>query len=148
MITGYEIWDYCKQLNILVPHLSRGSWKLGTVGVYTGFQEIKGHRAPTKVGKTVDTGAINRGRAQGGANWWFASYFLLPNKESSVLIEREWKRLMKSQNVEGEQRQTELYYLSPWDAADELEGVIRSNGLEVRDLVEEILENRHVTKAA
>ena len=45
------------------------------------------------------------------------------------------------------QKQTELYYFSAEDAADELEGVIRYCGYEVRDLVEEILENRLATVA-
>ena len=147
MLTGKDIWNYCVQGDILVPHLSRGTWKLGTVGVYTGFQEINNHRAPTKVGKTVDSVALNRGRSQGGANWWFASFFILPNKECSKEVEKTWHHQMKSQNFKGIQGQTELYYFSAEDAADELEGVIRSLGLEARDLVEEILENRLSTAA-
>ena len=140
MITGHEMWDYAKANNILIPYLYQGTTKFGTVGVYTGFQEIKGHRAPTKVGRTVSSKALQRGRAQGGANWWFASFFLLPTNATTQLVEDEWKKQLGSQRIEKtDQRQQELYYLDPWDAANELEGVIRSCGIEVRDLVEELL---------
>ena len=132
MITGHEIHKY---LGI--------DSKADSFGVYTGFQEIDGHRAPTKVGRSKNAQAIQRGRAQGGANWWFASYFLLPNNLATREVEKTWKKQMRSQNIENcLQKQTELYYFSAEDAADELEGVVRSCGFEVRDLVEEILENR------
>lgn len=132
MVTGHEIHQY---LGI--------NSKQDSHGVYVGFQEIDEHRAPTKVGRSKNAQAIQRGRAQGGANWWFAAYFLLPDKQTTQLVEREWKRQMKSQNiVKTEQRQTELYYLSPDDAVDELEALLIALKLDVRDLVDEILENQ------
>ena len=137
MITGHEIHEY---LGI--------DSEADSFGVYTGFQEIDGHRAPTKVGRSKNAQAIQRGRAQGGANWWFSSYFLLPNNPSTHEIKKEWKRQMCSKHIKNcIQKQTELYYFSAEDAADELEGVIRYCGYEVRDLVEEILENRLSTAA-
>ena len=132
MITGHDIHNY---LGI--------NSKQDSLGVYVGFQEINEIMAPTKVGRSKNAQAIQRGRAQGGANWWFVAYFMLPTLEDIKRVELEWKRQMKSQNIEKTlQRQTELYYLSPDDAADELEDLIRSLGYEVRDLVEEILENQ------
>jgi len=131
VVTGHEIHEWLGITSTQDAH-----------GVYVGFQEIRSHRAPTKVGRSKNAQAIQRGRAQGGANWWFASYFLLPNRECTQFVEREWKQQFKSQNiVKAEQRQTELYYLSPDDATAELEALIRSLGLPIRDLVDEILEN-------
>jgi len=132
MITGHDIHKY----------LGFNS-KQACFGVYTGFQEINGYHAPTKVGRSSNALAIQRGRSQGGANWWYSSYFLLPNRPSTYFIEKEWAKQMSTQRIENcAQRQTELYYLSPEDAADELESIIRSCGFDVRDIVEEILENR------
>ena len=129
MITGHEIHKY----------LGIGS-KDDSCGVYVGFQEIDGHQAATKVGRSKNAQAIQRGRAQGGANWWFTTYFLLPDVDATHKVEREWKELMKSQRIEKTaQRQTELYYLSAKDAANELEQIVRRQGYEVRDLVEEII---------
>lgn len=131
MITGHDIHKY---LNF--------NSKQACFGVYTGFQEINGYRAPTKVGRSSNALAIQRGRAQGGANWWFTSYFILPNKPSTYFVENAWQEQMSSQHLENcLQKQTELYYFSAEDAADELEGVVRSCGFEIRDIVEEILEN-------
>ena len=50
MITGHEIHEY----------LGIGS-KPDSFGVYTGF-EIDGHRAPTKVGRSKNAQAIQRGQ--------------------------------------------------------------------------------------
>ena len=117
-------------------------------GVYVGFQEINGHRAPTKVGKSTKASAIQRGRAQGGAKWWFVSYFLLPTSHDASLVEKEWSKQMKSQNIVVKKAHTwsyaprELYYLSLDDAVDELEALLISMGYEVRDLVDEILEDQ------
>jgi hypothetical protein len=129
MITGHEIHEY----------LGLNS-KQDSHGVYAGFQEIDKHRAHTKIGRSKNAQAIQRGRAQGGANWWFISYFMLPDKESTHIVEKKIKETLRSQNIEkATQRQTELYYLSPEDASDEIEQIIRHLGYEVRDLVSEIL---------
>ena len=129
MITGHEIHEYLKL----------GS-KDDSCGVYVGFQEINGHRAATKVGRSKNAQAIQRGRAQGGANWWFTAYFSLPDVDATHKVEREWKKLMKSQRIEKTaQRQTELYYLSIEDAENELEQIVRRQGYEVRDLVKETI---------
>ena len=138
MITGHEIHEY----------LGLNS-KQDCYGVYAGFQEIDGHQAQTKIGRSKNAQAIQRGRAQGGANWWFDSYFMLPTNIDTYIVEKEIKRTLDSQHIEKTaQRQTELYYLSPEDASNEIEGILRDLGYEVRDLVEEILEDRSVTKAA
>ena len=138
MITGHEIHEY----------LGLNS-KQDCYGVYAGFQEIDGHQAQTKIGRSKNAQAIQRGRAQGGANWWFDSYFMLPTNIDTYIVEKEIKRTLDSQHIEKTaQRQTELYYLSPEDASNEIEGILRHLGYEVRDLVDEILEDRSVTKAA
>ena len=137
MITGHDIHKY----------LDFNS-KQTCFGVYTGFQEINGYRAPTKVGRSSNALAIQRARSQGGANWWFTSYFILPNRPSTYFVEKEWGKQMSSQRLENcLQKQTELYYFSAEDAADELEGVVTSCGFEIRDIVEEILENRLIEAA-
>ena len=131
MITGHDIHKYLG-LNATQDSL----------GVYVGYQEIDGTTAPTKVGRSKNAQAVQRLRAQGGANWWFVAYFILPTLEATYLVEKAWKSQMKSKNIaKGLQRQTELYDLSPEDAADEMEGLLRSMGYEIRDLVDEILEN-------
>ena len=131
MITGHRIHEY---LGIK----SDGE----SFGVYVGFQEIDGHRARTKIGRSSKAQPLQRGRAQGGANWWFYSYFSLPTYEDTRLVDRVMKKQFKSQNIEKTlQNQTELYYWSPEEATNELEDLLRSMGYEIRDLVEEILEN-------
>ena len=118
-------------------------------GVYVGFQEIDGHRARTKIGRSKNAAAIQRGRQQGGANWWYYSYFSLPTDKDTRVVDREMKRQFKSQNIEKTaQNQTELYYWSPEEASNELEDLLRSMRYEIRDFVEEILENRHVETAS
>ena len=129
MITGKRIHEY---LGIRSDDDS--------LGVYVGFQEIDGLHAKTKIGRSKNAAAIQRGRQQGGANWWFYSYFLLPTLEDTRLVDREMKRQFKSQNIKKtEQNQTELYYLSPLDATNKLEDLLRSMGYEIRNLVEEII---------
>ena len=143
MITGHEIHEYLGLSSTQDCH-----------GVYAGFQEIDGHQAQTKIGRSKNAQAIQRGRAQGGANWWFDSCFhtiilccLL--RRIRIIVEKAIRRTLDSQHIEKTaQRQTELYYLSPKDASNEIEGILRDLGYEVRDLVEEILEDRSVTKAA
>ena len=135
MITGHEIHEY----------LGLGA-KDDSCGVYVGFQEIGGHRASTKVGRSKNAQAIQRGRAQGGANWWFTAYYSLPDVYATHIVEREWKWLMKSQRIEKTiQRQTELYNLTTTDAADKLKQIVRGQGYAVKDLVEEIV-NKEINK--
>lgn len=111
-----------------------------SLGVYVGFQEIDGLHAKTKIGRSKNAAAIQRGRQQGGANWWFYSYFLLPTLEDTRKVDRVMKKQFKPHNCKKtEQNQTELYYWSPEQATNELEDLLRSMGYEIRDLVEEIL---------
>jgi hypothetical protein len=132
MVTGHDIYHY----------LGLRSTD-DCYGVYVGFQEINEQLAPTKVGRSKNAQAIQRGRAQGGANWWFVAYYQLPTNADTHLVEREWKQQMQSQRIKlTTQRQTELYYLSPDDAVDELEALLISMGYEVQDLVDEILEDQ------
>ena len=71
------------------------------------------------------------------------AYYQLPTNADTHLVEREWKQQMQSQRIKlTSQRQTELYYLSPDDAVDELEALLISMGYEVQDLVDEVLEDQ------
>jgi len=127
MLTGKQIHKY---LGI--------NTKADSPGVYVGFQEIEGHRARTKIGRSKNAAAIQRGRQQGGANWWYYSYFLLPTNKDTWVVDREMKKQFKSQNIEKtEQNQTELYYWSPEKATMMLEELLRSMNYEIRDFVEE-----------
>ena len=132
MITGHDIY----------AHLGLRSTE-DCYGVYVGVQEINEQLAPTKVGRSKNALAIQRGRAQGGANWWFCAYFQLPTNADTHLVERAWNQQMKSQRIKDtDQRQTELYYLSPSDAVDELEALVRSMGYGIVDLVDNCLEDQ------
>ena len=107
-------------------------------GVYVGFQEINEQLAPTKVGRSKNAQAIQRGRAQGGAEWWFAAYFELPNKAATQLIERQVKTVFKEWHIKGTQRQTELYDIDADKAVLMLAELIATNGFSVRNFAQEI----------
>jgi hypothetical protein len=99
-------------------------------GVYVGWQQILCNWIEacgnTKVGRTINASSISRARSQGGADWWFDSYFILPDKEATYEVERIFKNTMKPYNftvLEGKkllQGQTELYYLYPWEATEKI----------------------------
>ena len=82
-----------------------------TFGIYMGVQEIKGTYADIKVGRTVNVKAIQRGRSQGGANWWFLYFWPLKDKEATHKAEAVLKPLLAQFKVKGTQGtgQTELY---------------------------------------
>ena len=132
MITGYDIHHYL------------GIGEVSCPGFYVGFNEINGVRAPTKTGVSANARAVQRGRAQGGANWWFESYFMLPSNVDTKEVKKEWTRQMKSQNIKVKKdyiwsyAPVELYQLSPRDATNELEALLISMDYETRDIVKEI----------
>lgn len=70
MITGHNIYDY---LNL--------SSKDDCFGVYVGVQEIRGHYAQTKIGRSRNAQAIQRGRQQGEliGGFTLTFYFQLMN---------------------------------------------------------------------
>jgi hypothetical protein len=82
-----------------------------TFGIYMGVQEIKGTYADIKVGRTVNVKAIQRGRSQGGANWWFLYFWPLKDKEATHKAEAALKPLLEQFKVKGTQGtgQTEIY---------------------------------------
>lgn len=84
-----------------------------TFGIYVGFQEISGTIGPTKIGRTINVKAIQRGRAQGGANWWFYSFWSLPDRQETYAIEKVIKKQLAEYRFVGEQNQQELYNLCP-----------------------------------
>ena len=127
MITGHDIHKILGISSVEDSH-----------GVYVGFQQIGQSRAPTKIGRSKNAQAIQRGRAQGGAEWWFAAYFELPNKAATQLIEKQVKTVFKEWHIKGTQRQTELYDIDAVKAALMLAELIAMNGFSVRNFAQEI----------
>ena len=127
MITGHDIHKILGISSVEDSH-----------GVYVGFQQIGQSRAPTKIGRSKNAQAIQRGRAQGGAEWWFAAYFELPNKAATQLIEKQVKTVFKEWHIKGTQRQTELYDIDADKAALMLAELIAMNGFSVRNFAQEI----------
>lgn len=95
-----------------------------TFGIYVGFQEISGTIGPTKIGRTVNVKAIQRGRAQGGANWWFYSFWSLQGKKETYDAEKVIKKQLAEYRFVGEQNQQELYNLCPSNATTLISKVI------------------------
>ena len=127
MITGHDIHKILGISSVEDSH-----------GVYVGFQQIGIHRAATKIGRSKNAQAIQRGRAQGGAEWWFAAYFELPSKAATQLIERQVKTVFKEWHIKGTQRQTELYDIDPNKAVLMLAELITTNGFCIRNFAQEI----------
>ena len=130
MITGHDIHKILGISSVEDSH-----------GVYVGFQQIGDVRAPTKIGRSKNAQAIQRGRAQGGAEWWFAAYFELPNKAATQLIEKQAKLHFKEWHIKGTQRQTELYDIDADKAVLMLAELIATNGFSVRNFAKEIPHN-------
>lgn len=95
-----------------------------TYGIYVGFQEINGTIGPTKIGRTVNVKAIQRGRAQGGANWWFYAWWSVKDRKETYNLEKIVKKELTEYSEKGCQGQKELYSLSASKAADLIERVL------------------------
>lgn len=91
-----------------------------TFGIYVGFQEINGVIGPTKIGRTVNVKAIQRGRSQGGANWWFYAFWSLSNRQETYTAEKTIKKDLSEYRYKGEQNQQELYNLTLSEAVDKI----------------------------
>lgn len=87
-----------------------------TFGIYVGFQQIGTTHGPTKIGRTVNVSAIARGRSQGGADWWFHSFWPLEDRAQTYVIERQIKLQLVTYKLLGTQTQQELYSLTPQEA--------------------------------
>ena len=95
-----------------------------TYGIYVGFQEINGIIGPTKVGRTVNAKAIQRGRAQGGANWWFYAWWTVRDRNDTYSLEKLVKKELVEYSIKGFQGQKELYSLTASETADLIERVL------------------------
>lgn len=95
-----------------------------TFGIYVGCQEISNVLGPTKVGRTVNVKAIQRGRAQGGANWWFYAWWSVNDRQETYSLEKQAKKALKEYSVKGLQGQKELYSLSLAETVAILEKVL------------------------
>lgn len=87
-----------------------------TFGIYIGYQQIRECIGPTKIGRTINVRALQRGRSQGGADWWFHSFWYLPNRAQTYELEKVIKKTLTSFSVAGNQSQKELYSLLPEEA--------------------------------
>jgi hypothetical protein len=87
-----------------------------TFGIYVGFQEINGTIGPTKIGRTINVTALQRGRSQGGANWWFYAFWPLSSREETYTVEKAIKKELHLFKTLGAQNQQELYSLTPAQA--------------------------------
>lgn len=89
-------------------------------GIYIGYQQIADVRGPTKIGRTINVKALQRGRNQGGADWWFAAFWPLDSKEQTYEVEHLLKQLLKDYRVAGSQGQRELYSLTPEQSIEKI----------------------------
>lgn len=95
-----------------------------TFGVYIGYQQIIDCIGPTKIGRTVNVRAIARGRSQGGADWWFHSFWPLKDRSETYVVEKQLKKLLEGYKIKGTQTQTELYSLTPAQAEAHISKVL------------------------
>lgn len=95
-----------------------------TFGIYVGFQEINGTIGPTKIGRTINVKALQRGRSQGGANWWFYSFWSLANRQETYDVEKVIKKELIEYRYKGEQNQQELYNITPYKATQRIADII------------------------
>jgi hypothetical protein len=99
MITGKQIHDYYEL----------GYSDSKTYAIYAGFQEIAGTRSHMKLGRCNNAAALQRGRAQGGANWWFVGFYPMSTNASTYIASKHIKESLAKLRVPGVQGQTELY---------------------------------------
>lgn len=83
-----------------------------TFGIYAGFQEIDSVRSKIKIGRCNNAAAIQRGRSQGGANWWFVSFYPMPSNASTYIASKAIKEALSIYRIPGEQGQTEIYNIT------------------------------------
>ena len=107
-------------------------------GVYAGWQQIEQTKAPIKIGRSVNPVAIQRGRSQGGADWYFGCYYVLPNKQATFDVEQLLKQRLSKYNKAGGQRQTELYTFGMPRAISQIEATLNEMQMPVRNIVLEL----------
>lgn len=95
-----------------------------TFGIYVGYQEIRGIIGPAKVGRTVNVQALQRGRSQGGANWWFYAWWPVCSRDETYAAEAKVKAALKEYRYTGAQGQRELYDLPLPDLVDKINAVL------------------------
>ena len=99
MITGKQIHDY----------YDLGYSDSKTFGIYAGFQEIDGNHSHMKLGRCNNAAALQRGRAQGGANWWFVGFYPMSTNASTYIASKHIKTILSKRRIPGAQGQTEIY---------------------------------------
>ena len=122
--TGHDIYAY---LNLKSTD--------SLYGVYAGWQQIGLTKAPIKIGRSKNPHAIQRGRSQGGADWWYGCYYLLDNNALTYTVERELKLLLKDQRKAGTQRQTELYNFGIPRAISSIESTLTKLNLPIVNIL-------------
>ena len=128
-VTGHEIY---KHLGLKQDdHLN---------GVYAGWQQIEQTKAPIKIGRSVNPVAIQRGRSQGGADWYFGCYYVLPNRQATQDVERQLKLKLSKYNKAGTQTQTELYTFGMPRAISQIETTLKEMQMPIRNIVLELYQ--------
>lgn len=92
--------------------------------VYVGVNEIDGHLGWTKLGRTSNPYALQRGRNQGGANWWFCALWECSSRAQSWTLERSCHACVSQHRIVGPQRQRELYDVPPHALIEMLQPVL------------------------
>ena len=128
-VTGHEIYKHLglKQND----HLN---------GVYAGWQQIEQTKAPIKIGRSVNPVAIQRGRSQGGADWYFGCYYVLPHRQATLDVERQLKLKLSKYNKAGTQTQTELYTFGMPRAISQIETTLKEMQMPIRNIVLELYQ--------
>ena len=128
-VTGHEIYKHLglKQND----HLN---------GVYAGWQQIEQTKAPIKIGRSVNPVAIQRGRSQGGADWYFGCYYVLPDRQATLDVERQLKLKLSKYNKAGTQTQTELYTFGMPRAISQIKVTLDEMQMPIRNIVLELYQ--------
>ena len=128
-VTGHEIYKHLglKQND----HLN---------GVYAGWQQIEQTKAPIKIGRSVNPVAIQRGRSQGGADWYFGCYYVLLDRQATLDVERQLKLKLSKYNKAGTQTQTELYTFGMPRAISQIETTLKEMQMPIRNIVLELYQ--------
>jgi hypothetical protein len=95
-----------------------------TFGIYVGYQQIQNCIGPTKIGRTINVRALQRGRSQGGADWWFHSFWRVTDREQTYLVEKTLKKQLLGYSIAGNQNQKELYALELEEAESKISEIL------------------------
>ena len=129
MITGKQIHDY----------YDLGYSDSKTYAIYAGFQEISGTRSHIKLGRCNNAAALQRGRAQGGANWWFIGFYPMSTNASTYIASKHIKESLAKSRIPGAQGQTELYNIKESEIDSIIIPLLQELGYSSTNIVADII---------